>query len=764
LVLISILLVLLGGVVHAEGEKITDLVIKGNRRIETSAILNVVKLKAGDLLFADKVDADVRFIYKLGHFQDVKVETAAGDKGVALTYTVLEKPIVREITYEGNKKLAVDKLQEAVELKANAIFSSRDLTRSVKKIKKLYADEGYYLADVEGVTEKRSETELKVIFKIAEGKKILIQTIRFDGNRAFSRRKLIKMMETKEDWFLSWLTGAGAYKEEPLKNDVNRITDFYYNNGYITIKVGEPKVELLPDKSGLVVTIGITEGDQFRIGALDFKGDLLESSDKLPGKLKLKTGEIFNRSLLRVDILTLTDLYADKGYAFANVTPLTDVNTERKIVDINFDMEKGEKVYIDRINIGGNIKTRDKVIRRELKLAEGDLYSSTGLKRSKQNLMNLGFFEEANLATAEGSADNRLNLNVDVKERPTGTFSVGAGYSSLDGLIAQGSVQQANFLGLGLKGSASASIGGKSQTYSLGLTDPYFMDTKWTLGGDIYRSDRDYLDFTRRVTGGDIKAGYPLSDNVSTFWVYRYEEKKIFKLSQTLLDNIARDLILQPETSATTSAISASLTRDTVDFRRDPSRGMINSISLEYAGLGGTSRYVRYIGNTSVFFPAVWGTVIALRGELGHIQGMGKEVPIDERFYLGGINTIRGYDGRTVSPYRTFDLPSLNINGIASKSNAKVFIGGDTEALFNVEYQFPLLKEAGLKGLLFLDAGNSYDGADKIFSRFQASYGFGFRWFSPIGPLRLEYGIPINPRTGIDNSGGRLEFSIGSFF
>jgi outer membrane protein insertion porin family len=758
------LLVLLNGVVRAEGEKISDIVIKGNRRIETSAILNMVKLKAGDLLFADKVDADVRSIYKLGHFQDVKVETATGDKVVALTYTVLEKPIVREITYEGNKKLAVDKLQEAVELKTNAIFSSRDLTRSVKKIKKLYADEGYYLAEVEGVTEKRSETELKVVFKIAEGKKILIQTIRFDGNRVFPRRKLLKMMETKESWFLSWLTGAGTYKEETLKNDVNRITDFYYNNGYVAIKVGEPKVELLPDKSGLVVTMGVTEGDQFRVGALDFKGDLLEGRNDLAVMLKLKTGEIFNRSLLRVDILTLTDLYADKGYAFANVTPLTNVNTERKIVDINFDVEKGEKVYIDKINIGGNIKTRDKVIRRELKLAEGDLYSSTGLKRSKQRLMNLGFFEEANLATAKGSADNRLNLNVDVKERPTGTFSVGAGYSSLDGLIAQGSVQQANFLGLGLKGSASASIGGKSQTYSLGLTDPYFMDTKWTLGGDIYRSDRDYLDFTRRVTGGDIKAGYPLSDTISTFWVYRYEEKKIFKLSQTLLDNIARDLILQPETSATTSAISASLTRDTVDFRRDPSKGMINSISLEYAGLGGTSRYVRYIGNTSVFFPAIWGTVIALRGELGHIQGMGKEVPIDEKFYLGGINTIRGYDGRTVSPYRTFDLPLTDINGTATRSDTKVYIGGDTEALFNAEYQFPILKDAGLKGLLFMDAGNSYDGANKIFTRFQASYGFGFRWFSPMGPLRLEYGIPINPRTGIDNSGGRLEFSIGSFF
>ncbi|KAF0220714.1 MAG: outer membrane [Geobacteraceae bacterium] len=752
------------GTAFAEGEKITDLFIKGNRRIETAAIMNVVKLKTGDYLFADKVDADIRSIHKLGQFQDVKAETAKSDKGVILTYTVVEKPIVREIRIEGNKEIAVDKIKEAVEIKVNAIFSPRELTKSVKKVKKLYADEGYYLAEVEANSEKRSDSEVKVVFKITEGEKVLIKAIRFEGNRVFTARQLKKVMETTEKWFLSWLTGAGTYKEDVLKNDANLIADLYYNNGYVNVKVGEPRIELLPDKSGLLVAIGITEGDQFKVGFLGFKGDLLESEGELAKKLKLKSGEVFSRATLRGDVFALTDLYADKGYAFANITPLSKLNQEQKNIDVTFDFEKGEKVYIDRIDIGGNTKTRDKVIRRELKLAEGDLYGATALKRSKQNLMNLGFFEEANLATAKGSADNKLNLNVDVKEKPTGTFSIGGGYSSLDGLIGQGSIQQANFLGLGLKLNAAASIGGKSQTYNLGLTDPYFMDTKWTLGADVYRSQRDYLDFTRRVTGGDIKAGYPLSDTMSTFWMYKFEDKKIFNESLALLDNIARGLVVQPETTATTSSITASISRNTTDYRLDPTTGMVNSLSVEFAGLGGSNRFARYIGNTTVFFPAIWGTVFSLRGELGHIQGIGKDVPIDEKFYLGGINTVRGYGGRTVSPFNANTVTTTDISGIATTSVNRVFVGGDTEAVFNAEYQFPLIKEAGLKGVLFFDAGNAYDGASKLFSSLQMSYGAGIRWFSPIGPLRLEYGIPLNPRDGIDNASGKLEFSIGSFF
>ena len=745
------------------GTKIASVTVKGNTRTESAAILQVVHVKPGDQLDQAQVDADLRAIYKLGYFRDVRAETGIVDGRLVLTYVVQEKPIVREIKIEGAKEISTDKVREALEVKPNSIFSSKDLQKSVKKVKKLYADDGYYLAEVETSTVTKSDTELNVIIKVKEGKKVLIKSITFEGNHAFTSKKLKKAMETSEEWMFSWLTGAGTYKEEVLKNDTLLLTEQYMNNGYVNVKIGEPKVELAPDKSSLKVTFGITEGDQYKTGKLAFKGDLLESSDALMKKVKIKSGEVFNRSVLRNDVFTLTDLYADKGYAFANATPQTRINQDSHTIDITFDMEKGGLVHIDRINIAGNVKTRDKVVRRELRLEEGELYSSTALKRSKQNLMNTGFFEEANLVTAKGHTPEQLDLNVDVKEKPTGTFSVGAGYSSLDGIIGQGSVQQANFLGLGLKGTLAASFGSKSQTYNVGLTDPYFMDTKWTVGADIYRTERQYLDYTRRATGGDIKAGYTLSDSLSTFWIYKYEEKQIRDESLGLLNSIHQGLIQAPDLSSTTSAVSASLTSNTTDYRIDPSSGMIDTVSVEFAGLGGTNRYLRYLTEHTLFLPVGWGTVASLRGTLGYIQKIGKDIQIDEKFYLGGISSLRGYTGRTVCPVISSTFISQDFLGVGTSSPNNVYLGGNMEAVVNLEYTFPLLKEAGLKGVVFYDTGNAADGLKDTF-KFLSSYGAGIRWFSPIGPLRLEYGIPLNPRAGIDKSSGRIEFSIGSIF
>lgn len=726
--------------------------VEGNRRIEAAAILNVVKMKAGDTLYSDKTDADLRAIYQLGHFQDVQALTEDSEKGTVLVYNVLEKPVVRDIKFEGNKELTADKLKEALEFRQNSIFSTKDLNKSVIKIKKLYGDEGYYLAEVEPLVEKRSPTEMAVTFKITEGKKILIHNIHFDGNKSFSDRKLRGIMETKEKWFLSWLTGAGTYKEEVLKNDALLLSDHYLNNGYINIKVGEPAVKINDAKDALEVSIGITEGDQYSVGAINFKGDLLEPAADLRKKLKSEPGEIFSRANLRTDISTLTDTYADKGYAFANANPQTKTEPDKKLVDVTFDMEKGELVYIERIGIAGNPKTRDKVVRREMRVTEGELFSATGMKRSKQNLMNLGYFEEANIATAKGSASNKLNVNVDLKEKPTGTFSIGGGYSSLDGVIGQGSIQQANFLGLGLKANVSASFGGKSQTYAVGLTDPYFLDTKWTLGADIYRSERDYNDYSRRVTGGDIKAGYPINDFLGTFFMYKYEIKDIFNPTlayQALHNNDITNNF--PLGTTTTSSIFGSITRNNTDYRLDPSSGMINSLSIEYAGIGGDNKFARYLTENTFFHPVYKKLIFSTKLALGYVQEVGQPVPIDEKFYLGGIYSLRGYRARTVSPTEVIN-------------SERVYLGASKEVYGNTELSFPLLADVGIKGVVFFDYGNAFNDKNTMFDTMLMSYGGGIRWASPIGPLRLEYGIPLNPRESIDSRSGRFEFSIGSLF
>jgi len=748
------------GFACADAEKIVEVVVKGNRRIEKSAVLNVVRMKAGDPLEGDRTDSDIRAIYKLGHFQDVQAVTEPSDKGTVLVYVVVEKPIVRSIQFEGNKELTTDKLKEALEFKQNSIFSAKDLSRSVAKIKKLYGDEGYYLAEIDPVVVASQSTDIAVTFKISEGSKILISTISFDGNRSFSNRKLRGVMETQEKWFLSWLTNAGTYKEEVLKNDALLIADFYMNNGFINVKVGEPVVRMADAKDALEVTVGITEGDQFRVGEIGFKGELLETGEELRKKLKSEPGELFSRSVLRTDIFTLTDVYADKGYAFANVNPLTKADQEKKTVDLTFDMEKGDLVYFERINVAGNPKTRDKVVRRELRVGEGELYSATGMKRSKQNLMNTGYFEEATIATAKGSAANRLNVDVNVKEKPTGTFSIGGGYSSLDGIIGQGSVQQANFLGLGLKANLSGSIGGKSQTYSLGITDPYFLDTKWNLGGDVYRSERDYTDYSRRLMGGDIKAGYPINDFIGTFFMYKYEIKDIYNPNASYQSLNFQDPTNFPLGTSTTSSVFGSVTRNTTDYRLDPTTGMINSLSAEYAGLGGDNKYARYIGDTTWFHPIYKKLIFSSKLTMGYIQDVGKPAPIDEKFYLGGIFSLRGYKARTVSPVKT----QLSKSIIGDSSLDQIYLGGNKEVFGNMEMTFPIMQEVGIKGVVFFDYGNAYGENERMFSKVQMSYGAGLRWASPIGPLRLEYGIPLNPRSGLDNSSGRFEFSIGSLF
>jgi outer membrane protein insertion porin family len=538
------------------------------------------------------------------------------------------------------------------------------------------------------------------------------------------------------------------------------LSDHYLNNGYINIKVGEPVVKLNEARTALNVTIGITEGEQYRIGTIRFKGELLDPETELQKKLKSEPGEVFNRSILRTDIGTLTDVYGDKGYAFATINPQTHLDNEKRIIDITFDVEKGELVSIERINIAGNPKTKDKVIRREMRVTESELYSSTGLRRSKQNLMNLGFFEEANIATAKGSASNKLNVNVDVKEKPTGTFSIGGGYSSLDKFIAQGSIQEANFFGLGLKANLSASIGGSSSTYSLGLSDPYFMDTKWTLGGDIYRSERIYTDYTRRLIGADIKGGYPINDFLGTFIMYKYEIKNLYNPSFAYQNLHDADIFNQyPLGTTATSSILASITRNTTDYRLDPSTGMINSFSAEYAGLGGDNNFARFITDTTYFHPVYKKLIVSAKLSLGIIKDVGKPIPIDEKFYLGGIS-LCGYRIRTVSPETNQIVKDI----FGNQTINQIYSGGEKEVAGNVELTFPLLAEVGLKGVAFFDYGNSFNDNSTIFNAMLMSYGFGVRWASPIGPLRLEYGIPINPRAGIDSSTGRLEFSIGTMF
>jgi outer membrane protein insertion porin family len=736
-------LLLWAGPLWAAGEyQVADIVVSGNQRVKADAILNAISLHKGQPVTPPQIDEAIQAIYKLGRFSDVGAEIELRNNAQILVFRVTERPLVRSVGFAGNDEIAADRLRGVVTLKVPDIYDPYEVQKSIAAIKAEYVKEGYYAAEITEESQINADNEAVVTFKVAEGKLVRIKDIRFEGNTVFDEGELFDAMDTQEKWMFSWLTGRGNYDEALMEQDLERIADLYFNLGYIRVKVRKPVISLVDDREHMLLLIQIDEGEQYRVGKIDAVGDLIDRKGEILNRLELRPGDVFSRELLRRGVGRITDLYADQGYAYANVSPLSRVDDATKTVDLALEIEQGPQVSVERINIAGNVKTRDKVIRREMKVVEGDLFNATALKRSKARINNLGYFEAVDLTTSEGSDQNHVNIDVNVKERATGTFSVGAGYSSVDGFVAQGSITQENFLGRGWKLNLAASLGGESTTYQIGLTDPYFLDKNLTLGFELYQTTREWDDFSRDATGGAIKLGMPVFDDYSrALFVYRYEQKEIYDVSPW-----ASWQIQEEEGSSTISSITSSFIRDTTDYRLDPSKGSVFEASWELAGLGGTEKFSKYVLDYRHFWPAPFDTVVSAHGQVGYVHAFSsEEVPLDERFYLGGINTLRGFDAREVGPRDPLTGD---------------YTGGDMESYFNFEWLFPLSKEAGIKGVAFFDVGNAWD--TDYFADWRYSVGGGIRWLSPLGPLRLEWGYNLDPEEWEDRS--RLDFMIGRFF
>ncbi len=722
---------------------LSDIVIEGNRRVKSIDILNAIKLRPGQSASPAEIDAAIEDVYRMGRFSDISAEMADRDGVKVLVFKLQERPLVRNVRFEGNEEIKTEKLREVITVRIPDIYDPFEVAKSVEMIKAEYVKEGYYAAQITADSHVNPENETLVTFRIKEGQIVRIKDIRFDGNTIFDDGELQKAMDTREKWMFSWLTGRGNYDEMLLKQDLERIADLYFNRGHIRVKVREPVISLVDNDRHMLLLINIEEGKQYRLGKINAEGDLLLRKGEILNKIDIKPGEVFSRAKLREGVGAISDLYADQGYAYVNVAPLTRVNDEALEVDLMVEIEQGPQVSVERINITGNTKTRDKVIRREMKLVEGELFNATNLKRSKARINNLGFFEAVDVKTSAGSEETLMNVDVSVKERPTGTFSLGAGYSSVDGFVAQGSVTQENFLGRGWRMNLAASLGGKSTTYQLGLTDPYFLDTRWTLGFDVYQTEREWSDFSRRAKGLALKAGHPVGEYSRILGVYRFEIKEIYDV-----DPIASQYIRDQEGKSTISSITTTYSYNSTDNRLDPSSGLAFETSWEFAGLGGTERFSKYVADARYFWPWKWGTVFSAHGQIGYVHDLGgdDEVPIDERFFLGGIYSLRGFQSREVGPRDEFGD----------------FVGGDKQAFVNLEYLFPLVKEAGLKGVVFFDVGNAWGTDEDFFNSWRYSTGVGIRWLSPLGPLRLEWGYNLDPEPYEDRS--RLDFMIGRFF
>ena len=724
-------------------EKVASIQVRGSQRIEAQAVERELKSKPGEAYQPELVDQDLRAIFKMGYFSDVRVETEKVPEGRQLIFVVTERPFVRKIEFKGNKEFKDDELREQVTLKPFAILNMNAVNESLEKIKTFYESKGYYNVQVNPEVQPDDKQAVNVAFNIVEGRKVYIKTITFQGVKAFKPKQLLAIMETNEKDFLSWITSSGLYKKELLEKDLEKVSAFYYNRGYLKAKVGEPEVKHEGD--WLYVTIPIEENAQFKMGSVDIQGDLLEPKEKLSAGLAIKKEKFYNREVIRNDVLKLVDRYSADGFAFAEVMPQIKEDPAETRVDLIYEIKKGPKVYFERIDIVGNTKTRDKVIRREFRVTEGGLFDAAGLRRSNENINRLDYFEEVNISTTPGTQEDRMNLKVEVKEKMTGSFSMGVGYSAADQFALTGSIAQRNLFGRGQRLSLDAYLSTRTNRYNLTFVEPWLFNIPLSGAFSLYNWAQAYDQYNKDSFGGTLDVGYLLyGDYLRGYLTYTYDDANISNVKAG-----APEPIRNSAGQFVTSSVRLTLKHDTRDQLFNTTKGSMNSASIEYAGgpLGGTSQFVRYIVDSGWYFPLLWDTTFFLHGKGGYIQENGT-VPDFQKFYLGGMNSIRGFKAYGI--------------GVIDPVTGNKY-GGDKMVYFNLEYIFPLIQKAGLKGVVFWDTGNVYSSAQTLdASKFKQTVGGGVRWYSPMGPLRLEWGYNLNPQPGEDTS--NWDFSVGGFF
>jgi len=723
-------------------DKIVKVTIVGLKRLTEEEVLGNIISREGTLPYEKFLAEDVKSITGMGYFEDVTVTTKKVEGGNEVIFTVKERPLVREVRVVGNDEISSKDLFEVITVKPPKVLSIKDVKDSLEAVKDLYYDKQYHAAKVDYKVEPIAEDEVAVEFDISEGDKMMIKKITFVGNEKLSDKTIEKGLANKHKGLFWWLSDRGKFHKEELDTDVERITAVYYDNGYLDAVV-EPAVVEMKDKN-IYLTYKIVEGKQYRVGSIDISGDLIIAKETLAKKLTVKSGDVFSRENVITDIDKLVLDYNNEGYALVDVQPKTTLDKEKLIVDIDYAITKGKKTYFERINIGGNVKTLDKVIRRELKFAEGDLFNGDDLQRSKEKVNNLGYFEEVNFATERGSSDDKVVVNINVKEKPTGLISAGLGYSSIAELTGMIRLQETNLFGRGYKVSVSAEFSNITTNYSGVVVDPYFLDTNLSVSLKVYNMTRSYDTYDAETFGLEVGFGYPIWSDTSLYAAYIYEDTNLFNI-----DAGADPDIWEYEGHTVTSGIEGSLVRDTRDSTFDPSRGSVNSLSVFFAGIGGDEHYIKTVVESNWYFPVVWKLVFHPRLEVGYIKGLtDKDVPIFARFFAGGLNSLRGFKPSSVGPI---------------DSTTGEYLGGTKEVLLNLEFIFPLFEDIKMKGVVFFDAGNVWgEHEDLAVSSLRCSIGAGIRWISPLGPIRVEWGYNLDPRSYENQS--EWNFSVGASF
>ncbi len=717
----------------------------GNERIDAGAILRKITTKPGDIYNPAKLRQDLKSVFSMGYFDNVEIESTESETGKRILFRVQEKPLIGTVVIVGSDNIKEQDVRDAANIAPNTILNPTKINDAVTRVNGLYKSKGFYNTQVDANISYPTAESAEVRFVIKEGEKITIESISFQGNTTFDSDELEEIIQTGTySWWISWLTDSGLLKMDILNQDAARINAYYHNHGFIEAKVGTPVVE---QKEGdLYITFPIEEGPRYRVGMVNIQGDMIEDKEAIIAKLQIRQEPFLNRQVLREDSTRLTDLYAEHGYAFAEVIPKINKTAVGKRVDILFDIDQGSLVYFNRVEIQGNTRTRDNVIRRDLQVQEGGVFDSKAIRTSTQKLQRLGFFEEVTVIPKPTLREDQMDILVDIKEKSTGQFSVGAGYSSSENVMIMGEITEDNFLGTGNRLALTGNLSSKTARYNLNFTNPRIFDSNTSAGIDLFNWERKYDDYTKDSIGGGLRFGHPFFGRWYNYYGYT--------LSDTELSDIAEDASEVIKRSAEinlTSSVRVSSVRDTRNRSFSPSSGSRNSISIKYAGgpLGGDAQFTKVEGSSSWWFPMILDTVFHVKGAAGQaFENEEGKLPVYEHFYLGGMNSIRGFESLSISP-------------IDPDTGEK--IGGDKMWYGNVSIIFPLLKDMGMQGEVFTDFGNVYAAEDNWdFSDIKKTAGIGILWLSPLGPLRLAWGYNLDQQEGEDSS--NWDFSMGGSF
>jgi len=796
--------------VPAEGT-VSRVVVDGNRRIDQAVVLPEIGLRRGEQLSPEKVRRDLKAVYATGFFEDVVVELLAEDDGVMVRFTVVEKPAVREVRIEGSKRIDEDDIREVLDVRAFAVLNEARINDNVGRVRDLYLEKGFYLAEIVARYEPVGADQVDVVFDIEENRKVLVQRIDFNGNDHVANSKIKRSMQIKEGGVIPWLSNKGTFRRDQLEFDQQSVSAVYFEEGYLDVRVAAPKVYLSPDKRYIFISYDIEEGDQYTIGSVDVVGDFVEeegltreaalqivagrnvadiqeeqwrASERRKGRLlkieakgpRLQTGETFVYSKMHRVRQNVESLWSDQGYAFVNVLPDIRPDAETRTADVAYRVEKGEKVRIGRVNITGNDPTFDKVVRREIQIAEGEVYRGSLIQASRARLLRLGFFEEVNIATPRGDGKKVLDLNVQVTERPTGAFQLGMGYSNFESFVITGSVQKNNFLGLGYLMNASVNWSRLRKQANVSFVDQHFLDTRWTMSIRGFYDSRSFQtnnnEFQR---GGSVSLGRFVDprDDIQLRLEYTIEDVGLVNIDPFRQRLLGGELYK----NGLTSTLGTVLTIDKRNDRIFPTHGILAQLSTSLSGgfrigdnkvlslLGGDFNFVETLFNLRVFQPLLPNTdqfVFRLNSSLGDIRSTdGRNIPFIHRYRAGGINSLRGYNWFSLGP--AIRVPTSED---PVRADDRLIVGGTQTWTNNFEIESPIIRAAGISAVVFFDAGNAFRGPfgeDPISPlALRTALGAGIRWRSPIGPLRFELGFPLKPQENERPS--VFDFGIGSFF